>query len=60
MVVFGNMIFVISSLYIHARFCGYKYKLHHQKVMHKVLGLILTKWHVPPPGASTFLMIVVE
>ncbi len=46
-VVFGNMIFVLwgganSSLYIHARFRGDKYKLHNQKVMRKGLGLILT------------------
>ncbi len=64
MVVFGNMIFggrANSSLYIHARFRGDKYKLHHQKVMRKVLGLILTKWHVPPPvlpgSTSTFLSL---
>ncbi len=40
---------MLTVHYIHARFHGDKYKLHHQKVMCKVLGLIPTKRHVPPP-----------
>ncbi len=44
-----------SSIYIHARFHG-DLQLHHKKLMRTVSGLLLHKWHIPPP-ASTFLII---
>ncbi len=44
--------------YVHVRFCGDKYKLHHHKVMRKVLGLILTKWHVPSPVLVQLLVLL--
>ncbi len=46
-----------SSQYIHVRCCGDKYKSHDQILMRTVLhlGLIVSKWHVSFPGASTFL-----
>ncbi len=50
-VMFGDIIFIWgranSSHYIHATFCGDKYKLHHQKLMQTVLGLAVSKCHIP-------------
>ncbi len=34
---------VITVPYIQARFCGDKYKLHHQKLMRSVSGLVVSK-----------------
>ncbi len=43
--IFGAVILVIGGVnslnYIHARFCDDKYKLHYQKVMQTVLGLVV-------------------
>ncbi len=53
MVVFGNMMFCYEEeLTVHFIYIPdfvVINTLHHQKVMRKVLGLILTKWCVPPP-----------
>ncbi len=46
-----------SSHYIHTRFPGDKYKLHHQKLMQTVLGLVSCEQVAcPSHGASTFLI----
>ncbi len=56
---FGAVIFLWgganSSHYIHARFHGDKYKLYHQKLTGTVLGLLVSKWHIPPPPPIYFL-----
>ncbi len=54
MLIFFAMVFLLwgganSSLYVHARFPGEKYNLHHQILMQTVFfGLVVIWWHLPP------------
>ncbi len=59
---FGTMISLRggpnNSYYIHARFRGDKYMLHHQTLIRTILGLVVSKYNVSPPtGSSTFLIM---